>query len=41
MSVLIIFNRQPYDGTDVTWHGLRFADKILVSRTESKSFPDE
>ena len=23
MSVLIIFNRQPYDGTDVTWNGLR------------------
>lgn len=29
MSTLIIFNRQPYDGTDVTWNGLRLADKLL------------
>jgi len=28
MSVLIIFNREPYDGTDVTWNGLRLADKL-------------
>jgi uncharacterized protein involved in oxidation of intracellular sulfur len=28
MSVLIIFNREPYDGTDVTWNGLRLAGKL-------------
>ena len=33
MSILIIFNRQPYDGTDVTWNGLRLANK-LVERGE-------
>ncbi len=25
MSILFIFNRQPYDSTDVTWNGLRLA----------------
>jgi uncharacterized protein involved in oxidation of intracellular sulfur len=25
MSILIIFNRPPYDGSDVTWNGLRLA----------------
>ena len=29
MKTLIIFNRQPYDNTDVTWNGLRLADKLL------------
>jgi uncharacterized protein involved in oxidation of intracellular sulfur len=29
MDVLIIFNREPYDGTDVTWNGLRLAGKLL------------
>ena len=28
-KVLIIFNRNPYDGTDVTWNGLRLAEKLL------------
>ncbi len=28
MKILIIFNRQPYDGTDVTWNGLRLAEKL-------------
>lgn len=28
MSVLIIFNREPYDGTDVTWNGLRLAKPL-------------
>lgn len=31
MSVLIVFNRQPYDGTDVTWNGLRLAGTLLKS----------
>lgn len=29
MKILIIFNRQPYDGTDITWNGLRLADKLI------------
>jgi uncharacterized protein involved in oxidation of intracellular sulfur len=28
MIVLIVFNHQPYDGTDVTWNGLRLAGKL-------------
>ena len=28
MKMLIIFNRSPYDGTDVTWNGLRLAGKL-------------
>jgi uncharacterized protein involved in oxidation of intracellular sulfur len=29
MKVLIIFNREPYDNTDVTWNGLRLVGKLL------------
>jgi len=29
MNALIIFNYQPYDGTDVTWNGLRLAEQLL------------
>ncbi|MEW6444577.1 MAG: DsrE/DsrF/TusD sulfur relay family protein [Pseudomonadota bacterium] len=29
MSVLFIFNREPYDHTDVSWNGLRLAEKLL------------
>jgi uncharacterized protein involved in oxidation of intracellular sulfur len=29
MAVLIIFNREPYDNTDVTWNGLRLAGKLV------------
>ena len=29
MKSLIIFNREPYDNTDVTWNGLRLAAKLL------------
>lgn len=28
MKILIIFNREPYDNTDVTWNGLRFAETL-------------
>lgn len=28
MKVLIIFNHEPYDGTDVTWNGLRLAETL-------------
>lgn len=27
-TTLIVFNRPPYDGTDVTWNGLRLAAKL-------------
>ncbi|MHC1631172.1 MAG: DsrE/DsrF/TusD sulfur relay family protein [Methanotrichaceae archaeon] len=30
MQVLLLFNRNPYDGTDVTWNGLRLADQLLA-----------
>lgn len=29
MTVLIVFNREPYDSTDVTWNGLRLAGKLV------------
>jgi len=29
MKILIIFNHEPYNGTDVTWNGLRLAGKLL------------
>ena len=38
MSILIIFNRQPYDDTDVTWNGLRLADKLLDAGAEVRIF---
>jgi uncharacterized protein involved in oxidation of intracellular sulfur len=38
MSILIIFNRQPYDDTDVTWNGLRLADKLLETGNEVRIF---
>jgi uncharacterized protein involved in oxidation of intracellular sulfur len=38
MSVLIVFNREPYDSTDVTWNGLRLADKLLDAGEEVRLF---
>jgi len=38
MKILIIFNRQPYDGTDVTWNGLRLANKLLDAGQEVRIF---
>lgn len=32
--ILIVFNRPPYDGTDVTWNGLRLA-KTLCEQGQS------
>ena len=29
MNALLIFNRNPYDGTDVTCNGLRLAEQLL------------
>jgi len=28
MKILLIFNHEPYNGTDVTWNGLRLAGKL-------------
>ena len=28
-NVLLVFNKNPYDGTDVTWNGLRLAEQLL------------
>lgn len=28
MKILIIFNKEPYDGTDITWNGLRLATQL-------------
>ncbi len=38
MKVLIVFNHEPYDGTDVTWNGLRLAEKLMESGTEVRIF---
>ncbi|WP_133139284.1 DsrE/DsrF/TusD sulfur relay family protein [Legionella genomosp. 1] len=38
MSVLIIFNRAPYDGSDVTWNALRLADKLVEKSEEVRIF---
>ena len=38
MTVLIVFNRPPYDGTDVTWNGLRLAGKLAESGHEIRFF---
>ncbi len=38
MKTLIVFNRQPYDGTDVTWNGLRLAGKLLENNSEVRIF---
>lgn len=38
MKVLIIFNRQPYDGTDVTWNGLRLAQTLCETGQEVRIF---
>ncbi len=38
MKILIIFNREPYDGTDVIWNGLRLAEKLLESGKEVRIF---
>lgn len=38
MKVLIIFNRDPYDSTDVTWNGLRLADKLVDAGGDVRVF---
>lgn len=38
MKVLIIFNREPYDNTDVTWNGLRLCQTLNESGHELRIF---
>jgi len=38
MEILIIFNREPYDNTDVTWNGLRLAGKLQETGQEVRIF---
>lgn len=38
MKVLIVFNREPYDNTDVTWNGLRLAQTLSMNGHELRIF---
>jgi uncharacterized protein involved in oxidation of intracellular sulfur len=38
MKILMIFNRPPYDGSDVIWNGLRLAGKLLETGQEVRLF---
>ncbi len=38
MKVLIIFNREPYDNTDVTWNGPRLAGKLAAGSNDVRLF---
>ena len=38
MKTLIIFNREPYDGTDITWNGLRLAGQLRKAGGEARIF---
>ncbi len=38
MKILIIFNHEPYDNTDVTWNGLRLAETLRSKGEEVSIF---
>lgn len=38
MKTLLIFNRMPYDQTDVTWNGLRLANTLVSKGVEVRIF---
>ncbi len=38
MKTLLIFNREPYDNTDVTWNGLRLAETLRKNNVEVRIF---
>ncbi|MEA5098814.1 MAG: DsrE family protein [Burkholderiaceae bacterium] len=38
MKILIIFNREPYDSTDVTWNGLRLAGQLVGNGQQVRIF---
>jgi len=37
-KILIIFNREPYDNTDVAWNGLRLAETLKKNKHEVRIF---
>jgi uncharacterized protein involved in oxidation of intracellular sulfur len=38
VKILLIFNRQPYDGTDVTWNALRLAGNLYGKGEDVRIF---
>ncbi len=38
MKVLLLFNYNPYDGTDVTWNGLRLAEQLISQEIDLRIF---
>jgi len=38
MKILIIFNREPYDYTDVNWNGLRLVKELMEKGHEMRIF---
>jgi uncharacterized protein involved in oxidation of intracellular sulfur len=38
MNILIIFNRNPYDGTDITWNGLRLSGQLAGEGIDLRIF---
>jgi len=37
-NILLVFNKNPYDDTDVTWNGLRLAEQLLNAGLEVNMF---
>ncbi len=37
-KILLVFNREPYDQTDVTWNGLRLAETLRKNGHEIRIF---
>ena len=37
-NALLVFNGNPYDGTDITWNGLRLAETLLNTGLEVNIF---
>lgn len=38
MKILLIFNHEPYNGTDVTWNALRLAGKLCEGGHDLRIF---
>jgi len=38
MKILIIFNREPYDNTDINWNGLRLVRELMGKGHEVRVF---
>ncbi len=38
MNILVILNRNPYDGTDVTWNALRLCGALMQGGAEVRLF---